>query len=104
MVAHPSIFRMNLLKEQNFRCVGIKVTKEEMEKNGSEWILDSQPRKLMEGITTTGEIPKGEKVDFKKEVTLGLYTIEDSILVKDERLDDVSLAIQNEEDLIIISG
>jgi 7,8-dihydropterin-6-yl-methyl-4-(beta-D-ribofuranosyl)aminobenzene 5'-phosphate synthase len=104
VVAHPSIFRRNLVKEQNFRHVGIEVTKEEMEKYGSEWILDSQPRKLMEGITTTGEIPKEEKVDFEKEVTLGLYTIEDGMLIKDEILDDVSLAIQNEEGLIIVSG
>ena len=58
VVAHPNIYRRNLVKEQNFRHVGIKETKEETEKYGTEWILDSQPRKLMEGITTTGRYQK----------------------------------------------
>ena len=104
VVAHPNIFRRNLVKEENFRHVGIKETKEETEKYGAEWILDSQPRKLMEGITTTGEIPKEERVDFKKEVTLGLYTIEDGMRIRDEMLDDISLVIQTGEGLVIVSG
>jgi len=104
VVAHPNIFRRNLVKEENFRHVGIKETKEETEKYGAEWILDSQPRKLMEGITTTGEIPKEERVDFEKEVSLGLYTIEDGMLIRDEMLDDISLVIQTGEGLVIVSG
>jgi len=104
VVAHPNIFRRNLVKEENLRHVGIKETKEETEKYGAEWILDSQPRKLMEGIITTGEIPKEERVDFEKEVTLGLYTIEDGMLIRDEMLDDISLVIQTGEGLVIVSG
>jgi len=104
VVAHPNIFRRNLVKEEKFRHVGIKETKEETEKYGAVWILDSQPRKLMEGIITTGEIPKAERVDFEKEVTLGLYTIEDGMLIRDEMLDDISLVIQTGEGLVIVSG
>ena len=104
IVAHPWIFRRNLVKEENFKHVGMRETREETEKYGAEWILDSQPRKLMEGVTTTGEITKEERVDFEKEVTLGLYTIEDGMLIRDDMLDDTSLVIQTGEGLIIVSG
>ena len=104
VVAHPRIFRRNLVKEENFKHVGIRETREETEKYGAEWILDSQPRKLMEGVTTTGEITKEERADFEKEVTLGLYTIEDGTLIRDDMLDDTSLVIQTGKGLIIVSG
>jgi len=104
VVAHPKIFRRNLVKEENFKHVGIKETKEETEKYGAEWILDSQPIKLMEGVTTTGEILKEERVDFEKEVTLGLYTIEDGMIIRDEMLDDISLVIRTGGGLVIVSG
>ena len=104
VVAHPKIFRRNLVEKKDFRHVGIPYTKEEIEKYGAKWILDAQPRKLMESVTTTGEIPKEERVDFEKEVTLGLYTVEDGKMVKDDMLDDMSLAIKTREGLVVVSG
>jgi 7,8-dihydropterin-6-yl-methyl-4-(beta-D-ribofuranosyl)aminobenzene 5'-phosphate synthase len=103
VIAHPSIFRRNL-KEQNFRHVGVYDSKEEIEKYGAKWILDSHPRKLMDGVITTGEIPIGERVDFERETTSSLYTIVDGKLVQDDMLDDVSIAIKTGESLVVVSG
>jgi len=103
VIAHPRIFRKNLVRSGS-RNVGLPYTKEEAEEYGARWILDSQPRELMEGVITTGEIPREERVDFERETTLGLYTIEAGKLVRDYMLDDISLAVRTREGLVVVSG
>jgi 7,8-dihydropterin-6-yl-methyl-4-(beta-D-ribofuranosyl)aminobenzene 5'-phosphate synthase len=104
VVAHPNIFRRNIVREENFRHVGIGASKEETKKCGADWILDKDPMKLMEGVITTGEIPKIQRVSFERDSSLNLCTIENGIIVDDDMLDDISLVIQTEDGLVILTG
>ena len=104
VIAHPSIFRRNLVKDQDWRHVGLGATKEEISKFGAEWILDNHPRKLVEGVTTTGEIIQEDKVEFEKELTSHLYTMENGKMVNDTMVDDMSLVIETRGGLVVVSG
>ena len=104
VIAHPKIFRRNLVKDQNWRHVGLGATKEEISKFGAEWILDNHPRKLVEGVTTTGEIIQEDKVEFEKELTSHLYTMENGKMVNDTMVDDMSLVIETRGGLVVVSG
>jgi len=104
VIAHPKIFRRNMVREGDLRHVGIDHTKEELEGYGAEWILEDKPMKLMDGVITTGEIRREDRVDFERAVASGLYTVEGGELVEDEMLDDISLALRTRGGLIIVTG
>lgn len=105
LVAHEDIFRLHLVTEPQLKHVGVgRKIKEEVEREGGNWILTRAPIKLMEGIITTGEIPVEEREPFERGVIKGLYTIGEKGLVNDPLLDDISLAIRTPGGLVIISG
>lgn len=104
IVAHPKIFRVNLTIFPYLGDAGLEGnTKERTEGYGGRWILVKNPMKLMEGVMTTGEISREERVDFEKEAT-SFYSIENGELAEDFMLDDVSLAIRTPSGLVVISG
>jgi 7,8-dihydropterin-6-yl-methyl-4-(beta-D-ribofuranosyl)aminobenzene 5'-phosphate synthase len=106
VVAHEDIFKTSLEIDPYLQHIGIigNDTKDKVEEYGGKWILVKGPIKLMEGVMTTGEISREERVDFERDVTIDLYRIEEGKLVKDFLLDDVSVAIKTSSGLVVVSG
>jgi 7,8-dihydropterin-6-yl-methyl-4-(beta-D-ribofuranosyl)aminobenzene 5'-phosphate synthase len=104
VIAHTDIFRLHFLTEPYHRLVGIMPgdSRDEIEKVGGKISLGKKPVTLMQGIMTTGEVPR--RNDFEK-VGIALKTIENRNIVDDVMLDDISL-IANVKDsgLVIITG
>ena len=104
VIAHTDIFRLHFITEPFHRLVGIMPgdSKGEIERAGGSIFLSKEPVMIMQGIMTTGEVPR--RNDFEK-VGIDLKTIENRNIVDDEMLDDVSL-IANIKDrgLVIITG
>jgi 7,8-dihydropterin-6-yl-methyl-4-(beta-D-ribofuranosyl)aminobenzene 5'-phosphate synthase len=104
--AHPNIFKVSFAIEPEFMLAGTlnKTLKEEIERLGGRWILSKDPIRLMPGIFTLGEIKEDEKVDFEKKPTIGLYKLENGKVVSDNVEDELGLAINTENGLVVISG
>ena len=106
--AHPNIFKVSFATEPEFMYAGIPPlrggSKEEIKKLGGEWILSKDPIRLAPGIFTLGEIKKEEKVDFEKEVTIGLYKLENGKVLPDEIEDEIGLGINTKKGLIVIGA
>jgi 7,8-dihydropterin-6-yl-methyl-4-(beta-D-ribofuranosyl)aminobenzene 5'-phosphate synthase len=103
IIAHPDIWQAKYvrLKGRPDRYVGIPFVQSELESLGARFILTSEPYKLSDNITTTGEIPL--LTDFEK--------IEPSLFVKtpdgwkpDLVLDDLALIIKASEGLAVALG
>lgn len=105
VVAHEDIFRPHLVMKPQLKHVGVgSNVRREVEKEGGNWILASEPIKLMEGILTTGEISVEEREPFERNTYKGLYTMREGGLVNDPLLDDTSLIARTPTGLVIISG
>lgn len=100
VIAHPTIFRRHFITKPYLRDVGVPFKREEITQY-AELFLTSEPIQIIEGAYSTGEIEKRE--EFEK-TNLGVYTLKEGKLVKDELLDDMSLAIKTQEGLVIVSG
>jgi 7,8-dihydropterin-6-yl-methyl-4-(beta-D-ribofuranosyl)aminobenzene 5'-phosphate synthase len=102
VIAHPDISRTVVEMESYLWSIGLTTenTRESIEKEGGKWILTKEPMKLAPGAMTSGEIER----DFEKKVTLTSYNIEAGRLVKDEILDDMSLYLDTEEGLVVVSS
>lgn len=102
LIAHPDISRTVVEMESHLWSIGLTTenTKESIEREGAKWILTKEPMKLAPGVMTSGEIER----DFEKKVTLASYNLEAGRLVKDEILDDMSLYLDTEEGLVIVSS
>jgi len=104
IVAHPKLFRPCFALKPRYREIGMigENTEENIKKNGGRLNLVREPFKLMPGVLSTGEVKR--VTDFEKEVTVSSYTIEKGKTVKDQMIDDMSLAINVQKGLFIISG
>jgi 7,8-dihydropterin-6-yl-methyl-4-(beta-D-ribofuranosyl)aminobenzene 5'-phosphate synthase len=105
IVAHPKLFRPCFSLKPRRREQGMtgENTRENIERNGGHLNLTGEPFELMPGVFSTGEIKR--TTDFEKEVTVGSYTIENEKVVKDQMMDDMSLAVNvKNKGLFIITG
>jgi len=105
IVAHPKLFRPCFALKPRYRDVGMigENTEENIKKNGGRLNLVREPFELMPGIFSTGEVKR--VTDFEKKVTVSSYTIKGGKTVKDQMIDDMSLAINvKDKGLFIISG
>jgi 7,8-dihydropterin-6-yl-methyl-4-(beta-D-ribofuranosyl)aminobenzene 5'-phosphate synthase len=104
VIAHTDIFRLHFITEPYHRLVGIMPgdSRPEIERAGGNISLSKEPKMIMPGIMTTGEVPRQE--DFGK-AAIALKTIENGTVVDDLMLDDISI-IANIKDkgLVIITG
>ncbi len=103
IIAHPSIFRPHFVLEPKMQHVGMpEGFKREAEEYGCTWVLVNRPIKIAKNTMVTGEVER--EVEFEKTPTLKLYTVKNGELVPDEMLDDMSLVIDTDEGIIVISG
>lgn len=101
LIAHPDIFRPNLIMDPYLREVGVLYSKEEIGQYAYLYLIKS-PIELFKNIYSTGEI--ADRLDFEK-IRLKLFTInKDGELKVDNMMDDMSLAIKTDSGLVVISG
>lgn len=104
VVAHPAIFRPNFVVRPRLHHVGMGTADaaDELCRAGALLILTRDPLSLMEGVTTTGEVPR--VTDFE-DVGVPVWTVQDGQLVPDLMPDDVSLIVNlRDQGLVIITG
>jgi len=104
VVAHPTIFRPNLITEPGLRDVGVPRDDgpEYVREAGGTLVLASNPVQLGFGVTTTGEVPR---VTSFEDPGLALCTIEDGKLVPDAMLDDISVVVRvRDQGLVVVTG
>ncbi|NJE84414.1 MBL fold metallo-hydrolase [Thermococcus sp. CX2] len=100
VIAHPTIFRQHFITRPCLRDVGVPFRREEIEEL-TQLFLTAEPIEIVEGVYSTGEVR--EREDFER-ASLDVYTIKDGRVVKDELLDDMSLAIRTPKGLVVVSG
>jgi 7,8-dihydropterin-6-yl-methyl-4-(beta-D-ribofuranosyl)aminobenzene 5'-phosphate synthase len=103
VIAHPTIFRLNFAAEPTIRHFGVALEDgpEEIRDAGGLFFPTRDPLTLMDGLTTTGEVPR--VTDF--EVTEGLWTLDGEGRVRPDRMeDDLSLVAELPKGLVILTG
>ena len=101
VVAHPKLFRKNIVLKHGLREIGIPFRKSELEEYADFYFVKDNV-KLADGVYSTGEVR--ERMEFEN-VGLDVYTLdEEGNLIKDNMEDDMSLYIETSEGLVVISG
>ncbi|MDG6223465.1 MAG: MBL fold metallo-hydrolase [Candidatus Bathyarchaeota archaeon] len=101
VIGYPTVFEPKLSMMPHLRLIGAPFKCSDVETVGGVPLLASNPVKIAEGITTTGEVPR--ITDFEK--VNGFWTIHQNKFINDVMLDDQSLVIDLEnKGLIVITG
>jgi 7,8-dihydropterin-6-yl-methyl-4-(beta-D-ribofuranosyl)aminobenzene 5'-phosphate synthase len=101
VVGHPTVFEPKLSMMPHLRLIGAPVTSSDIEAVGGVPVFASDPVKIADGITTTGEVPR--KSAF--ETVRGFWTVHDQRLIEDKMVDDQSLIIDVEDKgLVVLAG
>lgn len=101
VIAHPSLFGPKLKIMPHLKFIGAPFNSSQVESVGGVPLLASNPVKIVEGITTTGEVPR--TTAFEK--VRGFWTVHHRKFVDDLILDDQSLVIDVEKKgLVVVSG
>lgn len=101
LIAHPTIFRRNFIVEPYLREVGLPYSKGEIEPY-TYLHLSRDYMRISGGIYSTGEIR--DRMEFEK-IRLSLFTLnDDGKVIEDNMMDDMSIVIQVDQGIIVISG
>jgi len=101
VIAHPTVFGPKLTIMPHLRLIGAPFRSSEVESAGGVPLLATDPVKIADGITTTGEVPRTTAF----ETVRGFWTIHNRKFVEDKMLDDQSLVIDVEnKGLVVVSG
>jgi len=104
IIGHPDIFRPNFVTCPFLRHVGMTDgdSMEKVEEAGGRWYLSKDPFPLMDGLITTGEVPRN--TDFES-TGISLFTLKNGLLKEDPMPDDISvIARVKGKGLVIITG
>lgn len=101
VIAHPDAFKPKFAVRPKLRYIGIPFSQSEIEKSGGVLLKTGNPVTIMNGLLSTGEVPRVTSYETPK----GFWTVEDKLYVKDRVLDDQAL-VANVEDkgLVVITG
>lgn len=102
VVAHPGIFRTCFeLKPEGLWPIGLLgYSREDLENRKANFFLTTDPIRLMQGVVTTGEIPRQNDFELPGE----MYTIENGKLVIDKLGDDAAIILNFPAGLVILAG
>jgi len=101
VIAHPTVFSPKLKIMPHLKFIGAPFNASEVESGGGVPLLASDPVKIADGITTTGEVPR--ITAFEK--VRGFWGVHNGRFLLDMMLDDQSLVIDVEnKGLVVISG
>ena len=101
VIGHPTVFEPKLSLMPHLRLIGAPFSATEVEAVGGVPVLVTDPVKIAEGITTTGEVPRCTAF----ETVSGFWAAHNGRLLDDVMLDDQSLVIDVEDKgLVVIAG
>jgi 7,8-dihydropterin-6-yl-methyl-4-(beta-D-ribofuranosyl)aminobenzene 5'-phosphate synthase len=101
VIGHPLIFDPKLKVTPSLSSIGAPFNRSKLESAGGLPILATNPVKIADGITTTGEVPR--TTEFER--VRGFWTVNNVSFKKDLMIDDQSLVVDVEgKGLVVISG
>lgn len=101
VIAHPTVFDPKLSLMPHLRLIGAPSKISEVESVGGVPVLATDPIKIADGITTTGEVPRITAFERVR----GFWSVHNRKFVEDEMLDDQSLVIDVEgKGLVVAAG
>jgi 7,8-dihydropterin-6-yl-methyl-4-(beta-D-ribofuranosyl)aminobenzene 5'-phosphate synthase len=101
VIAHPTVFEPKLSLMPHLRLIGAPFKVSDVEAVGGVPVFASDPVKIADGITTTGEVPR--TTSFEK--VRGFWTVQNGSFVEDIMPDDLSLVIDIEnKGLVVVAG
>jgi 7,8-dihydropterin-6-yl-methyl-4-(beta-D-ribofuranosyl)aminobenzene 5'-phosphate synthase len=101
VIAHPTVFDLKLKILPHLKFIGAPCIPSDIESAGGKPLLVTDPVKIADGITTTGEVQR--TTAFEK--IRGFLTVHNRRLIEDLMLDDQALIINLEsKGLVVISG
>ncbi len=104
IIAHPKIWEAKYGRrpgqDEGVYC-GMPFQRLELEKTGARFILTTEPVKITDNITTTGEVPM--VTDFEL-VNQNLCIMENGKLVPDPLPDDQAIVLTTPEGLVVVLG
>jgi len=104
VIAHPELFRIHFITQPYLRHVGVMSgdRQAKIEEAGGLLFLTRDTLQIMNGLLTTGEVPR--LTDFE-EVGIPLKTLMEGRIVQDPMNDDISVVAQvKEKGIVIITG
>jgi 7,8-dihydropterin-6-yl-methyl-4-(beta-D-ribofuranosyl)aminobenzene 5'-phosphate synthase len=101
VIGHPTVFDPKLSLMPHLRLIGTPFKASEVEAVGGVPVFASDPVKIADGITTTGEVPRITAFESVR----GFWTVHNGRFVDDVMLDDQSLVIDVEgKGLVVVAG
>ena len=101
VIGHPTLFEPKLKLIRHLRLIGAPFRVSDVESVGGVPILVSDPVKIADGITTTGEVPRITEFENVR----GFWTVNKGRFASDIIIDDQSLVMDVEgKGLIVVSG
>lgn len=104
VIAHPDTFRPHFVNSPFLRHVGVRPedSREKLEETGAFLYLTRDPFSILPGLRTTGEVPRETAFE---EPGIALSTIQNSRVVDDLVMDDISLAAElRDQGLVVLTG
>ena len=101
VIGHPLLFDPKLKVMPNLKSIGAPFNRSDVECAGGLPVLATNPVKVAEGVTTTGEVPRTTSFEKVK----GFWTVNNSSFKNDVMIDDQALVLDVEnKGLVVISG
>jgi 7,8-dihydropterin-6-yl-methyl-4-(beta-D-ribofuranosyl)aminobenzene 5'-phosphate synthase len=101
VIGHPTVFEPKLSLMPHLRLIGAPFKVSDVEAVGGVPVFASDPVKIADGITTTGEVPRITAFESVR----GFWTVHNGRFVDDVMLDDLSLVIDVEgKGLVVVAG
>ncbi len=102
--AHPDVFvpRFSRRSDGSLKPIGIPFDREWLTGLGVSWRLAREPQEVIPGVFTTGEVPRREPLEAPGDERLVIR--QGDRLVKDPLWDDMSLAVDTPDGLVLLLG
>lgn len=101
--AHPDLFSSrSWVKDGSAREIGLRLSREELERLGAEFSLSTEWRELSPGIYLTGEVPRVTSFELPEPAMK--RRDEEDAWSQDPLLDDQALVIDTTEGLVVVLG
>lgn len=98
VIAHPDVFSDKFSIKGRIRYIGIPFSREKLISLGAKFLLTKSSFKITEGVMFSGEIPR----EYWTRTTG--HVVVNGNLVEDPLLDDISVILELERGLVVISG
>ncbi len=101
VIAHPTVFDPKLKIMPHLTLIGAPFKSSIVESAGGVPLLATDPVKIADGITTTGEVPRMTAFESVR----GFWTVHNRSFLEDQMLDDQSLVFDVEgKGLVVVAG